>query len=197
MEMRLFEAYDKHLEQLTEIGARVCRALEAAGIEYRIIGGLAVFYYVVARDPLLARLTKDVDLAVNRADLDSIAAAVRPHGLEYRHVAGVDMIVDSQKPTARSAVHFVFVGEKVRQEYLFPVPAFSKPERNEEGYKLVPIPDLLKMKLTSFRLVDKTHVVDMDTTGLITPAIEQQLPAPLLERLRKVRSEERQSSGAE
>ena len=42
-----------------------------------IIGGLAVFYYVVARDPLLARLTKDVDLAVNRADLDRIRQAVR------------------------------------------------------------------------------------------------------------------------
>jgi hypothetical protein len=195
--MRLFEAYEKHLEQLTEIGARVCRALEAARIEYRIVGGLAVFYYVVTRDPLLARLTKDVDLAVNRADLDRIAAAVRPHALEYRHVAGVDMIVDSHKPSARSAVHLVFVGEKVRPEYLLPVPDFSTPERNEEGYLLVSIADLLRMKLTSLRLADKTHVADMDKVGLITAAIEQQLPPSLLDRLRQVRAEERQSTGAE
>ena len=195
--MGLFEAYDKHLEQLTEIGARVCGALEAAEIEYRIIGGLAVFYYVVARDPLLARLTKDVDLAVNRADLDRIAAAVRPHGLEYRHVAGVDMIVDSERPKARSVVHLIFVGEKVRPEYILPVPDLSTPERNDEGYLLIPIADLLKMKLTSLRLADKTHVADMDKVGLITPAIEQQLPPALLARLQQVRAEERQSSGAE
>jgi hypothetical protein len=195
--MQLFEAYDKHLEQLTEMGARVCRALEAAEIEYRIIGGLAVFYYVVARDPLLARLTKDVDLAVNRADLDRIAAAVRPHGLEYRHVAGVDMIVDSERPKARSVVHLIFVGEKVRPEYILPVPDLSTPERNDEGYLLIPIADLLKMKLTSLRLADKTHVADMDKVGLITPAIEQQLPPALLARLQQVRAEERQSSGAE
>jgi len=59
------------------------------------------------------------------------------------------------------------------------------------------IADLLKMKLTSLRLADKTHVADMDKVGLITPAIEQQLPAPLLARLQQVRAEERQSSGAE
>jgi hypothetical protein len=47
------------------------------------------------------------------------------------------------------------------------------------------------MKLTSFRIKDKTHIVDMDSVGLITPEIEAGLSAPLRERLERVRAEER------
>jgi len=112
----LFQAYDRHLQQLTEVGERACRALQTAGINYRIIGGLAVLFHVRARDPLAARLTKDVDLAVDRADIARIAEAVRGLGLEYRHVAGADMLVDAAAPSARSAVHLVFIREKVRPQ---------------------------------------------------------------------------------
>ncbi len=47
------------------------------------------------------------------------------------------------------------------------------------------------MKLISFRLRDKTHLIDMDSVGLITPEIEAGLPGPLRERLQQVRAEER------
>jgi hypothetical protein len=47
------------------------------------------------------------------------------------------------------------------------------------------------MKLTSFRLKDKTHIIDMDSVGLITPEIEAGLPDVLRERLVQVRAEER------
>ena len=53
------------------------------------------------------------------------------------------------------------------------------------------------MKLTSFRLRDKTHVIDMDSVGLITPEIEAALSDPLRRRLQQVREEEAQSTGAE
>jgi hypothetical protein len=46
------------------------------------------------------------------------------------------------------------------------------------------------MKLTSFRLKDKTHIVDLDLVGLITPEIEAGLPDVLRERLQQVRTEE-------
>jgi hypothetical protein len=49
------------------------------------------------------------------------------------------------------------------------------------------------MKLTSFRLRDKTHIVDLDSVGLITPQIEAGLPGVLRERLHQVRKEEAQS----
>ncbi len=115
---------------------RVCRALREAGIEYRIVGGLAVLFHVESRDPLAARLTKDVDLGVNRADLSRIAEATRSLGLEYRHVAGVDKPVDAKAPKARSGVHLLFVGEKVRPSNLEPVPGFSEPTVSD-GIRLV------------------------------------------------------------
>jgi hypothetical protein len=48
------------------------------------------------------------------------------------------------------------------------------------------------MKLTSFRLRDKVHIIDMDTVGLITPEIEAALPDALRLRLHQVRAEDRQ-----
>jgi hypothetical protein len=193
----IFQAYDKHVDQLTDAAERVCRALYSAGISYRIIGGLAVFFHVRAKDPIAARLTKDVDLAIDRRDLEQISRIVRPLGLEYRHVAGVDMLVDASQPSARSAIHLVFVREKVRPDYLEPVPDFTSPADTEEGILISSVPDLLRMKLTSLRLKDKVHIIDMDTVGLITPEIEAALPDALRRRLQQVRDEERQSTGAE
>ena len=186
--MLLFQAYDNHLQQLTAVAERVCQALKAAGIEYRVVGGLAVLFHVKARDPLAARLTKDVDLAIHRADLPRVFEAVRSLGLVYRHVAGVDMLVGSAKPTARSAIHLVFIGEKVRQEYLEPVPGFSPPATTAEGALVASVADLVRMKLTSFRLKDKVHIQDLDGVGLITPEIEAGLPELLRQRLAEVRA---------
>lgn len=193
----LFHAYDSHLDQLAEGAERVCRALTAAGISYRVVGGLAVLFYVQSRDPLAARLTKDVDLAVDRTDLNRIVEAVRGIGLVYRHVAGVDMLVDAAQPKARSAIHLLFVGERVRLTDLEPVPGFSQPIVGEHGILLVALADLLRMKLISFRLRDKTHVIDMDSVGLITPEIEASLTDVLRERLRQVRAEEAQATGGQ
>jgi hypothetical protein len=187
----LLQAYDKHLEQLTATAARVCNALREAGIDYRVVGGLAVLFHVQSRDPLAARLTKDVDLAVNRSDLARIAEAVRSIGLEYRHVAGVDMLVDAVAPKARSGVHLLFAGEKVRSTDLEPVPAISDPGVDEQGILVTSVASIVRMKLISFRLRDKTHLVDMDSVGLITPEIEASLPDALRERLQQVRAEER------
>lgn len=193
----IFQAYDRHLEQLTEVAERACRALQAAGINYRIVGGLAVLFHVQARDPLAARLTKDVDVAVDRADITRIVEAVRETGLEYRHAAGVDMLVDARAPSARSAVHLVFIREKVRSHYPEPVPDFSRPPVIEQGVLLAPVADLVRMKLTSLRPRDKMHLIDLDSVGLITPEIEAELPDVLRERLAQVRKEEAQSTGAE
>jgi hypothetical protein len=186
----LLHAYDKHLEQLTVIAARVCNALRQAGIDYRVVGGLAVLFHVQSRDPLAARLTKDVDLAVNRADLPRIADAVRSIGLEHRHVAGVDMLVDSVAPKARSGVHLLFAGERVRPTDLEPVPGLSDAGVDDQGILVTSVGSIVRMKLISFRQRDKTHIIDMDSVGLITPEIEAGLPDALRERLQQVRSEE-------
>jgi hypothetical protein len=185
------KALDIHVEKLFSLLERLHSALADAGIEYRVIGGMAVFFQVSVRDPDAARLTRDVDIAVDRSDLDRIAKAAETFGFRYRHVAGIDMLVSAENPKAKSAVHLVFVREKVRPTDLAPIPGFSEPTKTIEGFLLAPVPDLVRMKLTSFRLKDKTHVVDMDSVGLITPEIEAGLPDALRERLKQVRAEER------
>ncbi|MBI1791512.1 MAG: hypothetical protein HYR60_28620 [Acidobacteria bacterium] len=180
--------YEAKVEQLFEVVARLHTALAGAGIEYRIIGGMAVYMHVNAVDPIAARLTRDVDAAVARRDLAAIVAAVAPYGLKYRHVAGIDMLVDAREPKARSAVHLVFVQERVRPTDPQPVPGFSTPACYQSGITVVPVPELLQMKLTSFRLKDQVHIQDMDKVGLITPEIEALLSEVLAERLRQVRA---------
>jgi hypothetical protein len=127
-------------------------------------------------------------VAVDRRDLERIADAARPFGFEYRHVAGVDMLVDSVKPSARSAVHPVLVGEKVRPEYPEAVPDFSPPVETREGVLLAPVADLVRMKPTSYRLKDRVHIQDLDAAGLLTAEIEARLPNELRRRLAEIRS---------
>jgi hypothetical protein len=180
------KAYDRHVEQLFDVLRRVATALRESDVEYRVIGGVAAYLHVAERDELAARMTRDIDLSVNRRDLDRIAEAVRPYGFVLRRDAGI-ALVDAAKPSARSAVHLVMAGERVRPTDIAPIPEFSPPVETSEGTLLAPVADLLRMKLTRFRLKDKVHIQDMDGVGLITPEVEASLPGELLARLAEVR----------
>lgn len=182
--------YENKVDRLRDITKRLAMGLDAAGIPYEVVGGFAVFCHVDRIDPIKARLTRDVDVAVDRRHLGRIAQVMAEYGFTYRHVAGTDMLVDAAEPRARSAVHLIFVGEKVRPEYLEPVPGFAEPTRTAEGIVLAPVADLVRMKLTSFRLKDKVHIQDMDSVGLITAEIEAGLSEPLRARLAEVRATE-------
>ena len=80
-------AYDRHVEQLLDTVRRLAQAVSRAGIDYRVVGGVAVFLHVSERDPLAARVTRDVDIAVERDQLRAIAEAARPFGFAYRSKA--------------------------------------------------------------------------------------------------------------
>jgi hypothetical protein len=108
--------------------------------------------------------------------LPRIAEAVKPFGLEYRHTAGVDMLVQAGQPSARKAVLLVLAGGELGNLSTNP------------GIAAHPLADLVRMKLTSFRLRDEVHLKDLDETGLITPEIEAGLPAALRARLAQVRA---------
>ena len=187
--MASIASYDAHLEQLVEVAGRLKAALDGAGVGYRIVGGLAVFLHVRDRDPLAARATRDIDVAVSRADLERIRMAVARSGFEFRHAAGVDMLIDREAPSAKSAVHFVFLNEKVQPDYLEPVPAMRDAVVTADGLMIVTVADLVTMKLTSFRLKDQVHIQDMDGVGLVTEDIEQSLSPALRMRLEQVRAQ--------
>jgi hypothetical protein len=87
-------------------------------------------------------------------------------------------------------VHLIFVREKVRPEYVEAVPDFSAPATTAEGILLAPVVDLVRMKLTRFRLKDRVHIQDLDAVGLITPDIEARLSDVLRARLADGRAAE-------
>src|SRR6266849_3691817 len=182
--------FENKVDQLFEVASRLAKALSQAGIEYRVVGGFAAYMHVNEVEPMAARLTRDIDVAIDRADLDAIVEATRPFRFRYRHAAGVDMLVDAEAPKAHSAVHLLFVREKVRKEYEEPVPAFSPAVQYENGISIISVADLVKMKLTSFRDKDRVHVRDMDSVGLITAEVEASLSPALAERLKHIRATE-------
>jgi hypothetical protein len=104
--------FEDRLQDLFSLAARVKKAFDAARIEYRVIGGLAAYLYVEEAEADAGRLTKDIDIVVRREDLPRIADAVEPFGLEYRHAAAVDMLVQKGQPSARRAVHMIFEGAR-------------------------------------------------------------------------------------
>ena len=179
--------FEKRVDQLFDLAQVVEQAFSAAGLDYRVVGGLAAYLYVEDKEPDAGRLTKDINIAVRRQDLDRIAKAVEPFGLQYRQVAGVDMLVRPEEPSARRAVHLVFAGEKVRPDYQEPAPELG-PCRTIHGIRLIALADLIRMKLTSFRARDEAHLKDLDEAGLITADTEASLPAGLRDRLAQVRA---------
>jgi hypothetical protein len=179
--------FEERVEQLFDLAGLVERIFSSAGLEYRLVGGLAAYLYVEEREPDAGRLTKDIDIAVRRDDLEKIAKAAEPFGLRHRHVAGVDMLVQVDQPSARRAVHLVFSGEKVRSEYPEPAPELG-PYRRIRELRLIPLPDLVRMKLTSFRATDEAHLKDLDEAGCITSEVEAGLSPVLAERLARVRA---------
>jgi hypothetical protein len=92
------------------------------------------------------------------------------------------MLVRSSEPSVRRAVHLVLAGERVRLQYVEPAPRLG-PYQTIQGLKLIPLTDLVRMKLTSFRIKDQTHIKDLAEARLITPEIEATLSTVLRERL--------------
>jgi hypothetical protein len=159
---RIQQAVDKVKDRLH----RVSEALDGAGIPYAVIGGNAVQFWVAQVDESVVRNTRDVDIILNRADLERAIQALGKVGFRYRRAAKVTMFLDGPDAKARDAVHVVFAGEKVRDEYAEAVPSIDDYEEIH-GSRTLPLEALVRMKLTSFRRKDQVHLLDMLSIGLI------------------------------
>lgn len=161
---------------------RATAALEAAGVPYAVVGGNAVAAWVATVDPAAVRNTQDVDILFRREDLDAAERALTPAGFLRYNVAGVEMFIDGPTGGPRDAVHVIFANEKVRPEYASAAPdvqEFARPD----AFNVVALEAIVRMKLTSFRDKDKTHVRDMLDTGLIDATWPARFPPELAARL--------------
>lgn len=184
--------FEERLFGLVGVLHRIGAVLSDEGIPWELIGGLAVLVHVEEADPGQSTLTRDVDLMIRREDLERAIEAAERRGFRFRHTAGVDMFLYGEADRARNAVHLIFSGEKVRANQATPNPPIA-PERKEilgSGVMVIPVADLLRMKLSSYRLKDQVHVKSMDAAGLITPAVEATLASELSARLQHIRETE-------
>jgi hypothetical protein len=184
--------FEQRLFEMVAILHKITDALVAGNVPHELVGGLAVLVHVEEADPAQSMLTRDVDLMIHRSDLEQVVEIAEQHGFHFRHAAGLDMLLYGGSTSARNAVHLLFSGERVKPNQATPNPVIS-PERKQMMGKdvlVVPLADLLRMKLSAYRLKDQVHVQVMDAAGLITPAVEKTLPADLLTRLQHVRQSE-------
>jgi len=184
--------FEGRLFDLVGVLHKITDALTAEGIPHELIGGLAVFIHVEEADPTHSTLTRDVDLMVRREDLDRIKLAAAKNGFRFRHTAGLDMLLYGEADSAKNAVHLIFSGEKVRPHQATPNPPIA-PEKKRilgEDVLVIPVVDLLRMKLSAFRDKDRVHIRSMDAAGLISTEVEEKLPGELRARLQQVRETE-------
>lgn len=168
----------------------VTSALDAAGVPYAVIGGNAVAAWVGRVDPSATRATKGVDLLVRRSDLDRVSAVMASLGFLREDLRRLVLFIDPAEPSKRSGVHLVWAGEKVLPSYAAPAPDVAEAVRDPEGFLVLDLPALVRMKLTSFRDVDRVHVADMLSVGLIDAGLRGGLPRALRERLESLEQSE-------
>src|SRR5262245_41179769 len=110
------------VEAVRERARRATGALQQAGIPHVVVVGHAVAAWVARVDKEAVRNTKDVDLLVRRQDFPRVVAVLQSAGFVHENIAGVDLFRDGPEGSVRSAVHIVFAGEKVRPDYVLPMP---------------------------------------------------------------------------
>jgi hypothetical protein len=135
------------------------RRLEEAGIEYVVIGGMALTLHGFARP------TADVDILVSRAGLDQVHLDLVGRGFLPTFSGARKSLRDTKTGVK---VDFITTGEYPGdgkpKAVMFPDPAATATDRL--GYKVIELPRLVELKLASgltdpLRLRDLADVLDL------------------------------------
>lgn len=181
----LWQRIENAVEVVRDRMRRVVKALNEAQIPYAIIGGNAVQHWVAQVDESVVRNTRDVDIILNDSDLAAAIEALAKVGFIYRRAASVSMFLDGPGAKARDAVHVLFAGKKVREEYAEPVPDIDEYALIDDA-RTLPLDKLVKMKLTSFRDKDRVHIRDMISIDLIDESWLSKYDDPIRSRLKEL-----------
>jgi hypothetical protein len=181
-------SWERMIRAVEKVRARLDRAvaaLEAAGIPYAVAGGNAVAAWVARVDEAAVRNTQDVDILLRRDDFERAKAVLTSAGFVFRHAKSADMFLDGPGAKARDAIHVVFAGEKVSANYSQPAPSVDEVDTSGP-FHVVDLEPLVRMKLTSYRLKDQVHLLDMINVGLIDNSWPARFPADLAARLQSL-----------
>lgn len=180
------------VEQVRQRLLRAAHALETAKVPYAVVGGNAVAAWVSTVDESAVRNTRDVDILLRLSDLEAATAALSAAGFVHRRLASLgqgghmDIFLDGPTAKVRDAVHIIPAGEKTTRDSPEPSPDVNESEP-AEGFTLVSLPALVRMKLTAWRDKDRMHLRDLASVGLLgQPAAYPELSAELQTRLQHI-----------
>jgi hypothetical protein len=176
---RMFRAVELVQERLD----RACEALRTANIPYAVIGGNAVAAWVATIDDGAVRNTRDVDLLLEEADLPRATAALEAAGFVRDQVMDTIIFLDGPAGKPSQGLRILLAGQKVKLEYATAAPHVEQTvEINQK--RIVELTALVEMKLNSYRLKDRVHLIDMIQIGLLDITWLGRLPTSLAPRLK-------------
>lgn len=170
---------------------RAAADLAKSGVPYAVVGGNAVAAWVSRVDAAAVRNTRDADILLRREDMERAQAALEAAGFVHRrvtslgHAGAMDVFLDGREAKVREAVRILWVGEKAVPDALEPAPDLVGTV-HAEGFELVALEALVRMKLTGFRDKDRMHLRDLASVGLIDDDWPQRFSPVLAERLRRI-----------
>ncbi len=164
---------------------RFTSILDAAGVPYAVIGGNAVAAWVGTVDKEAIRTTRDVDVLLRRADLPRARQVLEPAGFFFPETMDVSMFIDGPKGGAKSAVHIIYAGEKVKPGDLAPSVDVTDSERGPD-FQVLTVEALVRMKLISNRDKDRMQLRDLMGVGLFDATWPARFPPELAARLQHV-----------
>jgi hypothetical protein len=173
------------VEKVKDRLRRASAALGQAGVAYAVVGGNAVAEWVGRADEAAVRYTQDVDILIRRSDLPAAKDAMEAAGFVHCQVMDVDMFLDGPNGRPKDAVHVLFAGEKVREEYATASPDVAESEPADQ-FQVVALEALVRMKLNSYRRKDQVHLLDLIGVGLIDPTWPTRFPTKLAVRLQEL-----------
>lgn len=151
---------------------KAANALSGLGVRYAVVGGNAVAAWVSRVDTAAVRNTRDVGILLRREDTDQAKIALESVGFVHRRVAylgkaaAMDIFLDGPDAKVRDAVHILWAGEKIVPDAIEATPDLLRTERGD-GFDLIPLEDLVRMKLIAFRDKDRMHLRDLASVGLL------------------------------
>ncbi len=174
---------ERAVENVNDRLRKTVRILEEGKVPYAVIGGHAVRAWVAQVDESALRTTRDVDILVRPADLDSMIRVMTAAGYHYRNTSGLDMFVEHPDASARDAVHVLLVGNVERGGE--PNPDIV-PAARANDFQTVALETLVRMKLNAFRRKDQVHLLDMISLNMIDRSWLDRFPEPLRLRLEEL-----------
>ena len=161
------------------------KSFHRAEIDYAIIGGRAAMAWVDSVDCGASRTTPNIDVLVERADLDRIIETICYDGWTHQLINGWHTFAESSTVSFHSRIRLVFANELFRPNDLLPTPSLSESRWLNE-MRVVDLEALIRMKLTAFRTIDRVHLDDLLSVELYDPTWISRFPGEFATRLQHV-----------